>query len=447
MEPVKINQFELENVKRIKAVKVEPTTNGLTVVGGRNAQGKTSVLDALAWALGGEEFRPSQAQRKGSVVPPNLKVTLSNGIVVERKGKNSSLKVTDPSGKKAGQTLLNSFIEKLALNLPKFLDASDKEKANILLQIIGVKDQLLEIEQREKRCYQERLTAYQIADQKKKYAKEQPFYEGVPEDLISPQELINQQQAILAQNGENARKREHVTQYTYQVKKLSDELAYLQSRLDEKQKELDQATHNLAIAKSDAIDLVDQSTEELEKNLADIESINVKVRANLNKEKAEEDAKLADQAWSRKDEELKSIRKEKMDLLQGANLPLPDLSIEDSELIYKDQKWDNMSSAEQLIVGTSIVRKLNPECGFVLVDKLEQMDVETLNEFGRWAESQGLQIIGTRVSTGGECSIIIEDGYVKGQELLGAANAIPCAAEAAEPVFTKPMQKWKAGSF
>ena len=115
---VKINQLELENVKRIKAVKVEPSQNGLTIVGGRNKQGKTSVLDAITWALGGEDFRPSKAQREGSSIPPNLKIKLSNGIVVERKGKNSTLKVTDPSGKKAGQTLLNSFIEKLALNIP-----------------------------------------------------------------------------------------------------------------------------------------------------------------------------------------------------------------------------------------------------------------------------------------------------------------------------------------
>ena len=45
------------------------------------------------------------------------------------------------------------------------------------------------------------------------------------------------------------------------------------------------------------------------------------------------------------------------------------------------------------------------------------MDMQTLNEFGQWLEREGLQAIATRVSTGDECSIIIEDGYVKGQEL------------------------------
>ena len=442
---VKINQLELENVKRIKAVKVEPTQNGLTIIGGRNGQGKTSVLDAIAWALGGDTFKPSRPQNDKSVIPPHLKVKLSNGIVVERKGKNSALKVTDTTGKKAGQALLDSFIEKLALNVPKFMASSDKEKANILLQIIGVGPQLMELERQEKEAYQDRLMAGRIADQKKKFAKEQIHYDGVPDQLVSPQELINQQQAILAQNGENARKRENVSNFEYLVKVLTDEVASLQKRLNDKQKELEKATNDLAIAKTNAMDLVDQSTEELENNLREIEEVNRKVRANLDKQKAEEDAHQAELEWENKDSVLKKVRQDKMDLLKGANLPLEGLSIEDSALVYKGQKWDNMSSAEQLIVATSIVRKLNPQCGMVLVDKLEQMDTETLKEFGQWAEKEGLQIIGTRVSTGSECSIIIEDGYVKDAGVKPAS--FDAATDASEPLLQSATQTWKAGSF
>ena len=126
MEALKINQLEVENVKRIKAVKVEPTANGLTIIGGNNNQGKTSVLDSIAWALGGDRYRPSQATREGSLIPPILHIVMNNGLVVERKGKNSDLKVTDPSGRKGGQQLLNEFVNQLALDLPKFMEASGK---------------------------------------------------------------------------------------------------------------------------------------------------------------------------------------------------------------------------------------------------------------------------------------------------------------------------------
>lgn len=92
-DSIKINKLEIENVKRIKAVKIEPTKNGLTIVGGNNNQGKTSVLDSIAWALGGDRYKPSNATRDGSTIPPNLHIVMSNGLVVERKGKNSSLMV------------------------------------------------------------------------------------------------------------------------------------------------------------------------------------------------------------------------------------------------------------------------------------------------------------------------------------------------------------------
>ena len=172
---VKINKLEIENVKRIKAVKLEPTANGLTVIGGRNNQGKTSVLDSIAWALGGENFRPSDATREGSIIPPNLKIVLNNGLIVERKGKNSALKVTDPSGQKAGQSLLNTFVESLALNLPKFMESSGKEKAQTLLQIIGVGNQLAELENDEKeiREYKADDLKFRPRRKKQKVSKEE----------------------------------------------------------------------------------------------------------------------------------------------------------------------------------------------------------------------------------------------------------------------------------
>lgn len=433
---VKINSLELENVKRIKAVKVEPTPNGLTVIGGRNNQGKTSVLDSIAWALGGNKFKPSNAAREGSAIPPNLHITLSNGLVVERKGKNSTLKVTDPKGNKAGQQLLDTFIEELALNLPKFMNATNREKADILLNIIGVGDKLAAYDLKEKELYQERLMIGRVADQKKKFAKEQVFYENVPRDLISPQELINQQQAILAQNGENQRKREKVTQYEYLVTTLSQEVAALKKQLQAKELELNKATSDLTVAKTDALDLIDQSTEELEKNLADIEETNRKVRANLDKEKAEDDAKEYAAQYDQLTLEIEKVREQRISLLKGADLPLEGLSIKDNELTYRGKKWDGMSGSEQLRVATAIVRKLNPDCGFVLIDKIEQMDTETMNEFGSWLENEGLQAIATRVSTGDECSIIIEDGYVKDRK-----NEDKQSSEKIS------MPKWKAGEF
>lgn len=415
---VKINSFEIENVKRIKMLQYEPTANGLTLIGGRNNQGKTSVLDAIAWALGGDRFKPSAPQRDGALVPPHLRVELSNGIVVERRGKNSDLKVTDPTGRLAGQNLLNQFVEQFALNVPKFMEATAKEKAQILLKIIGVGDKLFELENAEQRLYNERRTIGQIADQKAKFAKEMPIYQGVPQLPVSASDLISAQQNILARNGENQRLRMKADKIKQEYTALAEKVNRLRTELAEAEKQLGEKSDELKTAMKSTEQLADESTAEIEQSIAEIDEINRKVRANLDREKAEEDADYYQKQYDDLTEKITAVRDEKIDLLKNADMPLAELSVENAELIYKGRKWDSMSGSDQLKVATAIVRKLNPECGFVLLDKLEQMDIETLADFGMWLEKEQLQAIATRVSTGSECSIIIEDGKIKPSESI-----------------------------
>lgn len=428
---IKINSLELDDVKRIRAVKLEPSESGLTIIGGKNNQGKTSVLDSIAWALGGDKFRPSGAAREGSAVPPHLKVKLSNGIIVERCGKNSDLKVTDESGKRGGQQLLNAFISTFALDLPKFMESSSKDKAAVLLQIIGVGDKLAEYDTQENKLYNRRLEIGRIAEQKAKYAAELPEYDGVPKEPVSASEIIHQQQEILARNGENQRKRDRAEQLKAAHANITSRIEILRSQLSELETQQNSISEDLKIAEQSAAFLYDESTAELENNIRDIESINIKIRSNLDKEKAEMEAKQYKDEYDSLTGMIETVRADRRKLLDDAALPLPGLSVDNGELTYNGAKWDCMSGSEQLRVAAAIVRKLNPECGFVLMDKLEQMDIETLNEFGTWLEAEGLQAIATRVSTGDECSIIIEDGYVKGK-----------APE--EPIENKT---WKAGTF
>ena len=165
---VKINKLEIENVKRVKAVTIEPTSNGLTILGGNNNQGKTSILDAIAWALGGNKYKPSKAARDGSMNPPSLRVELSNGLIVERKGKNSDLKLRIQVETRQGNNSLIHLWKNLLWIYQNSCNQIQKKKANTLLQIIGVGDKLYELDQTESRLYSERRAIGQIKDQKKK---------------------------------------------------------------------------------------------------------------------------------------------------------------------------------------------------------------------------------------------------------------------------------------
>ena len=430
---VTITALEAENVKRIKAVALTPAPTGLTLVGGNNNQGKTSVLDALAWALGGDRFRPNAAQRDGAVAPAHLKVTLSNGVIVERKGKNSTLTVTDPTGRRSGQQLLNAFIEPLALDLPRFMEASDKEKADILLRIIGIGTELHVRDLEIKSLYDKRTFTGQLAQQKKHFAEELIYYPEAPEEPVSASDLIHQQQEILARNGENQRKRNQLVQLTDLLERQKKVVADLEFQLSTEKQRLTTMQADVKIAQTSAENLQDESTAELEASIRSIEETNQKVRANLEKARAEDEAAQYASDYDKLTESITQKRADRMALLNGADLPLPELSVEDGALTYKGKHWRDMSGSDQLRVAAAIVRRLNPDCGFVLLDKLEQMDMTTLTEFGRWLEAEHLQAIATRVSTGSECQIIIEDGMVK---------------DAEPPVTEKPQPRsWTKGAF
>ena len=448
---MKIAKLELENVKRVRAVEIEPAIDGLTVIGGKNGQGKTSVLDAIAWALGGEKFRPSAAQRDGSVLPPRLHVVLDNGIVVDREGKNSALKVTDPTGKRAGQQLLDKFVEKLALDLPKFLNQNNKDKASTLLKVIGMEAEVRALDEKENAAYNRRHALGQIADQKRKYANEMQDYPDAPSVPVSASELIQQQQAILLKNAENKKKREQLQQIREIIAAHEADIENLEVALAQRRKMLEDAIADREIAEKGVAQLQDESTAELEESLAQIDEINAKVRANMDKEKAMQEANDISAQYDALTAEIESIRKDRRDLLTKANLPLPDLSVENGELLYHGKAWDCMSSSEQMIVAVAIVRALNPECGFVLLDKTEQLDADTLNEFGRWLEENNLQAICTRVSTGDECEIIIEDGVSVKKERKKkepAEKIKDVAVEQEVPAESQAATKsWKAGEF
>lgn len=401
-DKVKIVAFELENVKRVSLVRLAPDGKGLTVIGGKNAQGKTSILDGILYALGGERYRPSDLQKDGTMADARISLKLSNGLLVERKGKKATLKVTDPSGNKAGQTLLNSFVEELAINLPKFMGKTETEKAEQLLLTLGIGEQLEALQKRENEVYDKRHQFGIVADQKKKYAAEMPEYHDVSDKEVSAADLIKKSGEILRENQRISELQTKKTQIESRLKTLREELAQLEQDktfLDEK--EIGEV----------------QETAQIEEQIKNTDNTNTKIRANKSKENANEEAEEYSRQYDKMSDALEVIRTERRALLDNCNLPLAELSIGKNSnnrpiLLYNNKAWDCMSGMEQIRVATSIIKGLKPECGFLLLDKLEVFDTAQLTELHNWLEAEDLQAIGTRVTTRlDDCSIIIEDGY------------------------------------
>ncbi len=481
----KISAVYIENFKRINQVNFNPDEIGITIIGGNNRQGKTSVLDAIMWGLGGAKFAPSTPNNLNGHGDAEIRIELNNGIIVERKGKNGGIKVIDSTGKKAGQELLNEVISVLALNLPKFMESNDKDKALILLETLGIKDKLAELDNREKILYDERTEIGRVALALKKHADEMPYYYDAPSAEISAATIIEKQtkaieknkanDAVRAENlhlqncvaesssqletydaetasAGNAMQQQHanklreldlrrknilnrIEELNCEIRRLESENNTLTNEYHDfesqakinyenfKRERLEKRTsvirtisdNKLKLAESEKLVAALPENIDLSIFKADIEALemqNAKFRANLAHDKASAEAKSKDKEYALYTEMVEGVRRERMELLASVKMPLPGLTIKDGLIYYHGQRWDCMSGSEKLIVGASIVRAVNPACGFVLMDKLEQMDLATLSDFDEWLKKENLQVIATRVSTGDECAILIEDGKI-----------------------------------
>lgn len=425
-EPVKILCFSAGNFKALKAFYCEPKPEGLTVIGGDNGAGKSSCLDALAFAVGGAKYRPSNPKREGAVGDTTLHVDLSNGITVERKGKNLSLTVTDREGARHGQELLDAFISNIAIDLPKFYNASSKDKAHMILDTLGIEEKLEELTKREKEKYDTRTVVGREADRKQKAAEDMPWHEDAPEEPVSVADLIKQQQEILSRNGIRAEHKRNLESYKGKVADIDSRVKAL---LGEKSELLDKINDVQCAVSNDG---EEESTAELEEQIANFEETNRKVAENAERTRRLEEADALSDQRDALTKEIEEVRAERLALLKDADFPLDGLSVNDAgELVYNGQPWDCMSGSQQLIVSCAIASRINPTCRFVLMDKLEQLDLTTLKEFDAWLKTQDLQCIATRVSTGGECSLVIEDGEVKEGEKKPVI--VPRKAKAAKP--------------
>ncbi len=422
----KITGLKLENVKRIKLVEIQPAENGLTIIGGNNGEGKTSVLDGIAYALGGESFRPSALTNGDG----NAYIRVDIGdYTVERKGKNAELRITDRNGMKGGQKMLNEIVGKFALDLSKFMNANDQEKTKLLLKMFPELETMLDEYKRESEQLRGKRTEINrdIVRMQAQYDM-MPFHSDVPEAEIQVSDLIEQLNAESQKEKDLEEKRRNAEAISGNLKAMEEQYNSMTDTLESLRSQIKTLEANIQANVTSAKQMLEQKrilAEEIEnapasrraeitEQINHASAINDKILQNRNRKSA-----LANLEALRKESEtltsnIDEIESRRKATLQKANLPLPELSITDEgELLYHNQKWDCMSGAERLKVATAICMEAKPECGFVLIDGLEAMDGKTLDEFSRFLAEKNMQGIGTIVGENERATIILEDGRVK----------------------------------
>jgi len=397
---MKIVRLTASNVKRLKAVEIEP--NGtVQVITGRNAQGKSSVLDAIWLALGGgaasrETTRPI---RDGE---DRASVTLDMGdLVVTRtwKGSKTELTVASADGAKFSgpQGILDALVGRLSFDPLAFTRLAAREQVDALTAVVDLNIDLDANASQRQAAYTQRLD---IGRSLKALGEILPPVAGVPDVEQSASELIGRITAAQAAEHDQANDVLTATRAANVVAQLEIDLAEAK------------ATHMKAreIVESH-VPFEDAAT--LTTELEAIEQTNAAVRENIERRRRATDAAALQESYDKRTAAIEAADEERAKALAAAKFPVPGLGFTDEGVTYKGVPFSQASSAEQIRVSLAMAMSLNPRLKVIRIMDGSLLDADSMALIAEMAGEHEYQLWIERVGDDNESAVVIEDGEVK----------------------------------
>ena len=411
--PLTIVRLTAENVKRLRAVSITPDGN-LVVLSGRNGQGKTSVLDAIEYALGG---KPDVAEpvRRGQ---DSAEVVCDLGDLIVRRrfvaGGSTTLEVTTREGLRypSPQKILDELVGRLTFDPLQFARQEPKKQRETLQRLVG-----LDFSADEKRAdlvFNERTVVNREVKAATARIAAMPEHSGVPAEPVSASDIAAEMQRAQQVNSQNADNRRALAQAEQEVVTRRQHVENLRAALAKAEESLrsgDEAVANLRERVAGARDL---DLAPLTQRLATIDQTNQKVRANqLRRDIAAELASKQGKA----DEltaELDAIAKRQVAAIEAARMPVPGLGLGQVGVTLNGLPLEQASAAEQLRVSVAIALAMNPRLRVLLIRDASLLDHDSLRLVAEMAQAAGAQVWCERVETDEATSVVIEDGQVQG---------------------------------
>jgi hypothetical protein len=418
----KIVGLIINNFKRIKAVAIEPGDDPVVVIRGRNEQGKSSCLDGIAAALGGERLCPKVPIRRGETKAA-VRVELDD-LVVERRwtaGGDSSLKVTTREGAsvKKPQTRLDGLIGRLSFDPLAFMDLEPKKQSETLRDLAGVDFSVLD--DRREHAYVARTDANRQVMQLRTRLAAIPDVEA-PDDPVSSADLIAEQQRRSDLYTQNNLKRSELEQTRTRfrhagedVDRVTREIEGLQRQLVAAQDMREALRVRGAALKAEVEQLVDPDLEELSAQFREVEAVNERVRKKKVRLELARDLEQAEFQAKKLDDEIASIDEKKAAELAAVKFPVPGLSFCDDGVLLDGLPFEQGSQSKRLRVSVAIGAALSPKLRAMLVRDGSRLDKDALELLREEASRLGIQVWLEMVGKDGE-GIVIEDGEVQTRE-------------------------------
>jgi len=427
---MRIVRLEAENVKRLKAVAINPT-GAVIKVAGKNKQGKTSLLDAIEALFAGKDAQQPKMIRKGE---EKARVVAELGdLVVERTwtSKGTYLKVRSKYGAvyPSPQAILDKFTNELAFDPVAFLREKPARQLEVVRQLVGIDTSKIDGERQG--AYDQRTHVNRDAAAAKVRLDGLPEVQA-PDEEVSIQDLLQERQLMQELKAENDRRRGKVedakrvvainerghAEVLQRIERLRKELEFAEKSARGSKLSLDEAKAAHAAAEQSAANLVDPDFAVVDQELRDVEETNRRVRSKKARAVAvAEHLKLSGQSAGLTDR-IDALDAQRQKLIAEAPFPVAGLGFGEDGLTYQGIPFEQSSAAEQLIVSLAMAKAKNPKLRVFLIRDASLLDEDSMAELERFCEANDMQAWLEVVGKPEDAAVVIEDGESSGPQAV-----------------------------
>ena len=408
---MKIVQFTAENIKKLKVVDITPTKDFIQITG-KNGSGKTSVLDAIWWALVGGKAIQGKPIRTGEE-KATIRLDLGEMVVTRKFTQaGTTLVVENAEGFRAPspQAMLDALIGHLTFDPLEFSRMEAKRQFETLRHIVPLPIDLDKMAEDDKKDHEKRRDINRDIKTLEGQVASIVVPDDAPDEPVSVTELMSQLEEIDVFNTnimDLTNKRDAGRASTMRHKK----------RIEELQREIDAINIKLD-AEADEDDrlcgliLPLKDNVELKARIAGAEAINQAHQAK--KRKGELNASIALKTKEAFDitGKIQARADSKVKAMKESNMPIDGLIFGDGEVLFNDIPFTQLCSAEQLRVSVAIAMAANPKLKIIRIKDGSLLDDDGLRMIQEAAQHHDYQMWVENVNVSGKVGIYMEDGEV-----------------------------------
>lgn len=420
---MKIIKLKSENVKRLKAIEIDPKSNFM-VIGGKNGEGKTSAIDSISLALGGGNELPAvpirKGEKKGGVL---LELDGEEGTLIVSKTlteKGAYLKVTSADDKiSSPQKLLDSLVGKLTFDPLAFITMESEKRVATMREVLGV--DLSDLVKKHQETYEERRLVNREVQRLKQHYDSLPEFPRAAGERVDVSKVLAEQKHYIGLVESYNEKRRDINSLTVALENIEEENRDLEDKLEEIRETIETNKAKLIEGHKEletlkaALNGEDEAVAKLEaaeKTIENAEKVNTEITANETAERAKKEYLEKKVESEKLTGYLEQYNAEKIERLANAKEVVKGLEMTDDSVLLNGVPFEQASQAEQLKASVEMGIAANPTIKILLIRNGSLLDDDNLALLAEIAAERDYQIWLERVGDGDECSVIIEDGRI-----------------------------------